>query len=148
MNDIVWAINPENDQFTNITQRMRLFAAQLMMTQDIVLHFEAETRLNAVVLSIKKRKDFYLLFKEVVNNIYKHAQCKTLSIKIEQQNDHIEMQITDDGCGFDCHTIHFGNGLKTMQHRANELNGTLTIHSEMGKGTILSLCFPVNEANE
>ena len=146
MNDIVWAINPENDQFEYITQRMRLFAAQLMMTQDIALHFEADARLNAVVLSIEKRKNFYLLYKEAVNNIYKHAHCQTLSINIQQQNGYIEMQITDDGCGFDCQTIHNGNGLKTMQHRANELNGTLTIHSEIGKGTILGLCFPLTEA--
>ncbi len=145
MNDIVWAINPQNDQFGNITQRMRLFAAQIMMSQNIALHFEADTRLNDVLLSIEKRKNFYLIFKEAVNNIYKYAHCKTLTIKIQQENGSIHMQIADDGCGFDTQAVHNGNGMKTMRHRVEELNGTLSITSAMGNGTLLTLRFPVAE---
>lgn len=145
MNDIVWAINPENDEFENITERMRFFAAQLIMTQDITLQFEADARLNEVNLSIEQRKNFYLILKEAVNNVYKYAGCKTLSVKIQQKNGNIEMQITDDGCGFDCKNCTGGNGMKTMKHRAEKLTGTLKINSEIGKGTELNLTFPIQE---
>jgi signal transduction histidine kinase len=143
INDIVWSINPDNDQFTNITQRMRMFVAQLVMAQNVTLHFEDDVRLNEVILSIEKRKNFYLLFKEAINNIVKYANCKTLKIKILQQNGNIELIIHDDGCGFDCPNAKNGNGMKTMRHRAKELNGVLVINSEVGYGTILNLRFPV-----
>ena len=145
MNDIVWAINPDNDPFENITQRMRMFAAQIMMSQNSVLQFEADERLKEVIMPSEKRKNFYLLYKEAVNNVFKHAQCKTLTIKIQLQDGFIQMQITDDGCGFDSKPIQSGNGMRTMRHRADELNGTLNIDSEIGKGAILTVRFPVKE---
>jgi signal transduction histidine kinase len=144
INDIVWAINPDNDYFKNITQRMRLFTAQIMMSQNVVLSFDADARLDSVVLSIEQRKNFYLLFKEAINNIFKHAQCSQLSIKIIEQNGAIELKINDDGRGFDKATLQNGNGMKTMLHRTRDLNGTLDIVSEIGKGTALTVRFPAH----
>jgi signal transduction histidine kinase len=145
MSDIVWAINPENDQFVNITQRMRMFVAQLLMTQNVKLHFEADARLNEVILSIEKRRNFFLIFKEAVNNVYKYAQCKTLCIEIKQQNGNIEMLIADDGCGFDGNNLKTGNGMKTMRHRADDLGGVFNITSGITRGTIIELVFPVKD---
>jgi signal transduction histidine kinase len=144
INDIVWAINPDNDDFKNITQRMRLFTAQIMMSQNVVLSFDADAGLDSVVLSIEQRKNFYLLFKEAINNIFKHARCSHLSIKIAQQKNTIELKIADDGCGFDKATLQNGNGMKTMLHRVRDLNGTLDIVSEIAKGTTLTVRFPTN----
>lgn len=145
MNDIVWVVNPENDRFENITVRMRLFAADLLMPRNINIHFVADERLNAVNLSIEQRKHFYLIFKEAVNNVCKYAHCDKLRIHIELCATDICMVITDNGQGFDTKHPKNGNGLKSMQHRAVILRGRLSIESHPQKGTQVSLRFPFKE---
>jgi signal transduction histidine kinase len=145
INDIVWAVNPKNDQFENIILRMRLFAADLLMPKNVDLDFQTEEQLNAINLSVDKRKQFYLVFKEAVNNIYKYAQCSVLKIQIERSGENICMTITDNGTGFDLSCPKNGNGLQSMHERAKILRGVLLIDSQLNKGTRLHLCFPIDD---
>ncbi len=148
LNDIVWAENPKNDHFENITLRMRLFAAELLMPRHVTLNFNADNRLNSLNLPVEQRKQFYLIFKEAVNNIYKYAECTTVNISIELRDKDICMHIIDNGKGFDANNPKNGNGLKSMHNRANILRGSFSIRSELGKGTTLSLCFPINDVED
>jgi signal transduction histidine kinase len=143
INDIVWAINPQNDKFESIALKMRLFAADLMMPKDVDLDFQADTSLNSVNLSLEQRKQFYLIFKEAINNVYKYAECSTLKVHLEWCETEICMTIIDNGNGFD--TVHpkQGNGLKSMAERAKILRGVLEINSELEKGTTIKLRFPI-----
>jgi signal transduction histidine kinase len=145
ISDIVWAINPKNDQFDNIILKMRFFVAELLVRKNIKITFETDASLDNLYLSLEKRKNFYLIFKEAINNVYKYAECTNLSIQIHQHKDVICMTITDDGRGFDTQYGKIGNGLTSMHNRAIELEGQLTIHSELYKGTSLSLSFPVKD---
>jgi signal transduction histidine kinase len=144
LNDIVWVINPQNDRFENVIVKMRLFAADLLMPNNIQLHFNADESLNNVHLSIEQRKHFYLIFKEAINNVFKYANCNELNVNIHFLNKKITMQIADNGDGFDTINPKNGNGLKTMQKRADILRGPLSIVSNKEKGTTISLSFPVN----
>ena len=144
INDIVWAINPQNDKFENIALRMRLFAADLLMPKDIALDFQADTALNSVNLSLEQRKQFYLIFKEAINNVYKSAQCSTLKAHIELCNTDICMMIDDNGKGFDTQNPKQGNGLGSMAERTKILRGSLIIDSELDKGTTVKLRFPIS----
>jgi len=142
INDIVWAINPKNDVFENITVKMRLFAADLLIQHDVTVDFYADEKLNALNLDVEMRKHFYLIFKEAINNVYKHAQCSEIKIRIELIGKHIQMVISDNGIGFDSSKVRSGNGQTTMQYRAKKLNGSLEIQSKNQKGTVLILVFP------
>jgi signal transduction histidine kinase len=143
INDIVWAINPQNDKFENIALKMHLFAADLLMPEDVDLDFQADTQLNDVNLSLEERKQFYLIFKEAINNVYKYAECSTLKVHLELCEKDICMSIVDNGKGFDIAHPKQGNGLKSMAERAKLLRGSLVIDSALGKGTIVKLCFPI-----
>jgi signal transduction histidine kinase len=143
INDIVWAINPQNDKFENIALKMRLFAADLLMPKDVDLDFQADTQLNDVNLSLEERKQFYLIFKEAINNVYKSAECSTLKVHLELCEKDICMTIIDNGKGFDTLNPKQGNGLKSMAERAKLLRGSLEINSELGKGTRVKLRFPI-----
>ena len=145
INDIVWAMNPKNDRFENITIRMRLFAADLLMSKDVNMDFEADEKLNSINLDVEKRKHFYLIFKEAVNNVYKYAQCSTLKIQLSLDENNIRLTVKDNGKGFDILNPKNGNGLLSMQERAQILRGSLLIQSEENKGTSLELCFPIEE---
>jgi signal transduction histidine kinase len=143
INDIVWAINPQNDKFENIALKMRLFAADLLMPEDVDFDFQADTSLNDVNLSLEQRKQFYLIFKEAINNVYKSAECSTLKVHLELCEKNICMTIVDNGKGFDTQNPKQGNGLKSMAERAKILRGVLEIYSESGKGTRVKLRFPI-----
>jgi signal transduction histidine kinase len=148
INDIVWAMNPKNDQFENIALRMQLFAADLLVSKDVLIDFQADERLNTLNLDVEKRKQLYLIFKEAVNNVYKYAACSTLKTQIELRENNICMTIVDNGKGFDlCHSKN-GNGLLSMAERAKILRGSLDIQSQLNKGTTVKLCFPIEDKSE
>ena len=145
VNDIVWSVNPQNDKFENIILRMRLFAADLMMPKNVAINFEADERLNALNLSVEKRKHFYLIYKEAINNVFKYAECSTLNIQIALSECEITLFIQDNGKGFDPQNPQIGNGLKSMSDRAEILRGGIVIDSMAAKGTTIKLHFPIED---
>jgi signal transduction histidine kinase len=87
-------------------------------------------------LSAEARVVFYRLCQEALNNIAKHAQPTRVEINLHCDKGTIEMKICDNGLGFDPHKIPTGHyGLTMMQERAKEIGATLSITSQVGKGT-------------
>ena len=122
---------------------MQYFAGELLSGKNILLQFDVDKNLKALKLPMGKRKNFYLIFKEAINNIYKHAGCRTVKVSITQQAQYIVMIITDDGAGFDsANAVPAGNGLKNMQARAKEIGARLNITSRLMKGTSIELKVP------
>jgi ligand-binding sensor domain-containing protein/two-component sensor histidine kinase len=143
MNDIVWAVNPKNDYFENVLQRMQYFAGELLSGKNILLRFEVDANIKNIKLPMAKRKDFYLIFKEAINNTYKYADCKTVRVSIALEAQNIVMRIADDGVGFEENKSMGGNGLKNMETRAKEISAQLNITSSAMKGTEVELRMPV-----
>ena len=140
MNDIVWSINPVNDQFENILQRMQYFAGELLSGKNILLQFEAQEEVKDIRLPMVKRKDFYLIFKEAVTNAYKYSSAKNVNVSIGMESGKLIMIISDDGAGFESTDYTLGgNGLINMQTRAKEINAQLHIKSWPQKGTRIEL---------
>jgi signal transduction histidine kinase/ligand-binding sensor domain-containing protein len=153
LNDTVWAINPRNDHMDVILQRMESFAKPLLASQGIQFHLHHEPGFENLNLEMERRKNFYLIFKEAVNNAVKYSDCKSVRVDIRQKGSHILMMIQDDGKGFDLaktsegykssDVYGGGNGLKNMQLRAKEMKGSLKITSAPGQGTMVKLDFPI-----
>lgn len=142
MNDIVWNINTKNDSFDSIITRMREQAYQLLEVKGYILHFDFEQNVSRFRLDMGKRREFYLIYKEALNNIAKYANGKHAWITIHVKNSTLTMTIRDDGQGFDRHTIKpHSNGLANMKHRAAALGGALRVTSTPGEGTIVELSF-------
>ncbi len=76
MNDIVWMINASNDRFENIIIRMREFAVELTEAKKCSLQLNIDDHLNNVKLGMQERKNFWLIYKEALNNTAKVFQCK------------------------------------------------------------------------
>jgi PAS domain S-box-containing protein len=76
---------------------------------------------------------------EALNNALKHAQAGDIQINIRCTPHHLDLEIVDDGVGFDPEQPTFGGmGLGNMRERANLLGGNLTILSAHGKGSQVS----------
>ncbi len=145
MSDIVWTIKAGNDRFENILQRMNQFAFEILDAKNMNLDFKSDASLAAMRLSMEQRKNFYLFFKEVINNAAKHSAAKNVFVCISQKEHHIEMIIKDDGNGFNTATEFNGNGMSSLKKRAAELNAQFNITSQINIGTIVQLTFKTSK---
>ncbi len=141
ISDIVWSMNPDNDSFDKMIIRMKEFTANVLEPQNIDYHFQIESGLETIKFSPEKRRDFYLIFKEAMNNLAKYSQASSAKITIKKSKKNIICAITDNGKGFDLNKKDSGNGLKNMKHRTEKHNGKLLINSVFG-GTEIILHFP------
>jgi ligand-binding sensor domain-containing protein/two-component sensor histidine kinase len=141
MSDIVWMINARNDAFENIISRMRSLAAEVFEAKNYALHLHFDEQLNQLSLNMEQRKNFYLIYKEAINNVAKYSACQNVWITLKKDNSSVILTVKDDGVGFITNNQNQGNGLYNMQKRAEVLKGKLTINSAVGKGTMIQLIF-------
>jgi ligand-binding sensor domain-containing protein len=141
MSDIVWTINPDNDNFEKVILRMRSLAYNLLRARNIEFAFKADETLNKLTLSLEKRRNFYLIFKETLNNLVKYSNAKRVLITLSHHSNTITLIIRDDGLGFDTSKKYNGNGLTNIRKRAKEINAQLNIESGEGIGTNIQLTF-------
>jgi two-component sensor histidine kinase len=140
MNDIVWAINPKNDDFENVLQRMQFFAGELLSGKNILLNFKLDERVKKLRFSMEERKNIYLIFKEAINNIFKYSAATRVDISIAKEAHTFILSIKDNGNGFEPLTkSNVGNGMANMKNRAKEIWGGLSIDSMVGIGTEITL---------
>jgi ligand-binding sensor domain-containing protein/two-component sensor histidine kinase len=141
VNDMVWAINPKNDSFENIITRMRTFASEILAAKDIAFHFDFDKNLVHSKLKMDVRKNFYLIFKEAVNNLAKYSGAANAFVMIWNRDNNLKMTIRDDGNGFDIGAAKAGNGLNNMHQRAEMMAARFNIESIAGKGTTVEIEF-------
>lgn len=144
ISDMVWAINPRNDNVESVLSRMKEWAAEICEPRQINLYFETANKIEQAELSTEKRKNVFLIFKEAVNNAAKYSNCKSLVVKFEQEsNGNMSMKIKDDGEGFDLNNYKAGNGVKNMKARAQQIGAELYLQSSRGEGTLIELNFTI-----
>ena len=80
-----------------------------------------------------------------MHNIHKHANATSLKISFKLKNNVIWLTIEDDGVGFEVSKAKKGIGIKNINSRAKEINASVTINSEKGKGTTIDIQIPTNQ---
>ena len=143
MGDIVWSINPANDMPEKMLHRMRSYAYEITGASDIQLHWKENAQLEKQKMTMEQRKNFYLFFKEGMNNATKYSNADDIFVELDITQHDVSITIRDNGKGFETSGAFNGNGLKNMQARAGILKGTFTLTSSPGTGTYLYLTFPV-----
>jgi two-component system, NarL family, sensor histidine kinase YdfH len=83
---------------------------------------------------------------EGLTNIARHARAKHVTLRLTGKIDLLEIEICDDGVGFDPETIQAGHyGLLGMRERIRLAGGQFDVHSTPGQGTCLLIRFPVEQ---
>lgn len=95
-------------------------------------------------VSNKTKIHYYRIIQEALQNIYKHADALEVNISFKQKNNVICLTISDNGSGFDLNKARKGIGLKNINTRVQEINGTLEIYSTANSGTKLIIKVPNN----
>ena len=90
-----------------------------------------------VALPRPVEEGLYRIAQEALNNTLKHTTATTVTVYLRGEEGQVELEVVDDGCGFDPEVVGAGGGmgLMSMRERAEELGGTLTVSSAPGEGT-------------
>ena len=139
MREIVWSINPRVDTLSEALPRMLHYASELLEAKNIELEVEIPSGIERVKLSMYKRRDLYLIFKEAVNNLAKHSKADHVTVCIQLIRRTLTMTISDNGTGFYMPAAPDGNGLRNMHERARNHHWQLKIESVPDKGTMITL---------
>lgn len=135
LDDIVWSVNPKNDSLQQITLRMKQLAIDLLGNKNIKVNFDTPDNIDSVPMKMESRRNLYLIYKEALHNISKYSQATQVDVRIAHAGKYIEMEIADNGIGFDTATAKKGNGLSNMLERAVQSGGECKVISGPGKGT-------------
>lgn len=135
MSHIIWAVNPENDTIESLLAYIREYTVDFLDDCGLQSHLNfPETNLMINLLP-EQRRNVFLVLKESLNNVAKHASATQVWIDILIKKQEISIIIKDDGKGFLTGNPHSGNGLKNMQYRMEQTGGKYTIESNVGNGT-------------
>ena len=145
MDDIIWSVNSHNDSLQETMARMRRYAAELFDNSAMNCYLQLDEHSGNKKLSMEQRRDVYLIYKEALNNIHKHADAGNIWIDVRQNQNHLLMHIKDDGNGFNTNLVTHRNGLKNLQSRVEKWNGKIRIQSEENKGTNIEIKIPLKD---
>jgi signal transduction histidine kinase len=140
MGEIVWALNQRYDSVGDLVSFSRSYASEFLQDKSITLHFFAEG-LSERKIHGEWRRNIFLVIKESLNNIVKHAQASEVWLRFEE-SDILNVSIRDNGIGIDTsHIRPFANGLENMRKRIAGIGGTIEIRKE--NGTLIQLSVPL-----
>ncbi len=122
--------------------RSRGLEAELAQAKSTLDTAGVKAELQAAKLTLPALHETVLSMavKEAVTNVVRHAQARTCSLRLEQQNGSCRLEIADDGRGG---SQYEGNGLRGMRERVEMLGGTL--NRESHAGTRLTITLPLKE---
>ncbi|QQX75350.1 MULTISPECIES: tetratricopeptide repeat protein [Aequorivita] len=143
LRDTIWAMNKENITFEDLQARIANFIEHAKNASEKTdFSFNIEGNIDeAHVFSSVVGMNIYRIIQEAVNNALKYASADEIEVNISEKEAKYNIEITDDGIGFDQDNTELGNGLNNMKKRAREVGGTLQIKSSK-KGTSVLLKVP------
>lgn len=142
MSDIVWMINPNNDSLIKLFERIENFSRELLGSKDALFILNYDQKLNHLILNIDFRKNLYLICREAIHNAAKYSNANKVELIIKVKKKKIEVEIKDNGIGFDMLNSKLGNGLLNMKVRSKQIGAVLNINSKIGIGTAIKFVFP------
>ncbi len=135
LRDTIWAMNKNEIGIDELYGRVLSYLEKAKnIGGDII--FETNNSISEEnVLSSVQGMNLFRVVQEAINNSIKHSKAKKIAVQFSQIENGIEISIKDDGIGFDKSNFDPGNGLSNMEHRVSNIDGKLSINTELKKGT-------------
>ena len=90
-------------------------------------------------LPVKIASELHRITIEALNNVLRHADASTITVRLSSDHNQTEPEIVDNGRGFDTERVSSGMGLRNMKARTKVLGGQFDIESTPGGGTRLGI---------
>jgi signal transduction histidine kinase len=156
MDEIVWAVNPENDTLDGLATYVSKFAHDYLTAAGIRCRLDLPAQLPAVNLPAEVRHNLFLAVKETLNNVIKHARASEVRLCLELSAQSFRLTIEDNGCGLNggdanktAHPgrVSSGHGLPNLQKRLENAGGRCVLDSKPGQGTRIEFTVPLDSVS-
>jgi signal transduction histidine kinase len=134
LHDIIWSLD-KNKQQTSLEDLLKSYAMHMLTNNNIQVEIQVRPPVEVLLTSPKARKNILMVLKEIMNNCSKYSHASHFSLHIYTQKNTLYIIASDNGRGFDAMMSSLGNGLKNIQKRLSEINGTVYLTTAPGKGT-------------
>jgi signal transduction histidine kinase len=136
-----------------VLSQFGLVAALESLSQDLLRIWGLHVKVHlcgAVTLDETTAATLFRIVRELLLNILKHARVSeaTLIMALDADSGVLEVTVTDEGIGFDIEQklvapSDSGYGLGSIRQRIGFIGGNMSIDSQVGHGTIVSLTLPL-----
>ena len=138
MNAIIWSMSSSNDSLGNMTAYIRSYALEYFENTGIHCTIDIPQDLPNIEVIGEIRRNVFLVVKEVLNNILKHAKATAVNITLQKVPDGLTLYIQDNGIGINFNELRqFSNGLSNMKKRMADVNIDFSIENK--NGTLVTL---------
>ncbi len=136
LDEIVWAVNPRNDTLPDLLDYTGQYARDFITAAGLQCRLDFPETPPAREVSGDIRHAVFLIVKEALHNVVKHAQATRVKIIVELVETEMVWRIEDDGKGFEPAPDNaLDDGLRNIRQRASALGGQAEIASHTGAGT-------------
>jgi signal transduction histidine kinase len=123
MRSMIWTLNPANNTLENLIIRIREYLYDYLEDYPIQATFLVEDNIPEMKIRSEASRHLFLVIKESLNNIVKHANASTAKIEVKIEDKVLFIKIVDNGLGFKVDSNGSGNGLKNMESRILAIGG-------------------------
>ena len=142
VDEIVWAINPRNDSLRYLVDYISQFTVEFLHAADIPCRVDLPDDLPNCVISPEARHNLFLVVKEALNNIVRHAGASEVQLHIAATEEQISIAIKDNGRGFERPPENATcDGLRNMRQRMDEIGGRFELKTRPGAGTEIAFFY-------
>ncbi|MGN8224357.1 sensor histidine kinase [Gracilimonas sp. BCB1] len=140
--DIVWAINPEHDDWPAFLSKCRRFTSDLLESKEMEYSLKIDEFIPGK-LDMQLRQHLWLIFKEMVTNAVRHSKATQLDVIMKYEEGELKLVVQDNGEGMDVDSVRKGNGLVNIHKRAEQIDGEISLKTSEGFGTRWMLKVPL-----
>lgn len=138
MNAIIWSMSSSNDSLGNMVAYIRSYSLEYFENTGIDVKVTIPENLPELEVSGEIRRNIFLVVKEALNNIVKHAGATEVKLIMQVEEKGLSLLIKDNGKGIDFTKLRqFGNGLKNMKKRMSDVG--IEFHIDNDEGTTVKL---------
>lgn len=136
--DILWSLNPKNDTLGELLTHIKEFGYEMFDDTQITFEEDILVEDSSRRLPLELSRNILMIFKEAINNALKYSKASKITFAVKMLDCNLQIQLKDNGSGFDVAAATNGHGMNNMQVRAQRINGNLDIKST-SNGTTVAL---------
>lgn len=146
---IAYGLHPAMWDTMGVEEAMRSYLKDFIEVTELPVDFHAidvPRRVPEVISTC-----LFRTLQEVLHNVVKYAQASRVEVRLIKNENTLSLYVTDHGCGFHVKTMKQsprGLGLVSLKERAQLLNGTLNVTSQIGVGTMVHVALPLTSGND
>jgi signal transduction histidine kinase/ligand-binding sensor domain-containing protein len=144
LGELIWSHAPANDSLQKLFWYIREHLSPVFEGTDIKFSITFPELKKDRDVPAEWRRNIFLVTKEALHNVLKHANASVVSLNFSIQNEKLIMVVTDNGIGFDVKMeVAAGYGLTNIRKRIKDCGGTVHLASIVGEGTTLQVDVPL-----